>query len=321
MLFRSHGKLMITGEYLVLAGARCLAMPVCFGQSMHVQRTAHGGGLQLEWISRVRGAQWLHVVFTGPEWRIDHQPGSGELPGNKVSDRQMASARFIRSVLQAAQSCSGDFLSGGGGWRVVSELDFDLSWGLGSSSSLISNIAWWADISPFELFFKTSGGSAYDIACARSHQPILFTYKGRHRLPDFQPVMFNPPFSDKLVFVYSGNKQSSAESLMGFDPRSVNREQRRMISSISERMCVTGSLQEFMQAMHHHEAITAGVLKKNPVQPDRFDDFPGAIKSLGAWGGDFLLAASDRPQEETIAYFRQRRHDPIIPFNDMIQSS
>ncbi|MFN2261209.1 MAG: mevalonate kinase, partial [Psychroflexus sp.] len=38
--FYSHGKLLITGEYLVLDGAKALALPCKFGQDLSVQATS-----------------------------------------------------------------------------------------------------------------------------------------------------------------------------------------------------------------------------------------------------------------------------------------
>lgn len=239
--------------------------------------------------------------------------GAGEISGA----RREASARFIRSVLLAARQCKPSFLSEPGLWKVFSEVDFDLEWGLGSSSSLISNIAWWAGISPFELHFKVSEGSAYDIACARSPQPILFTYKGKDRLPDFRPVCFDPPFGDRLFFVYSGRKQDSAKSIRHFSPEKVGAGLVREISHISLVMSSTASLDEFMECMRRHEELTAGILRKERVQRAHFPAFPGQLKSLGAWGGDFLLAASHMEESDLIQYFADRGHEVVIPFNKM----
>ena len=41
----------------------------------------------------------------------------------------------------------------------------------------------------------------------------------------------------------------------------------------------------------------------------------GTIKSLGAWGGDFVLATGD---EEAQKYFKRKGYKTIIPFQDMI---
>ncbi len=54
-------------------------------------------------------------------------------------------------------------------------LDFPRDWGLGSSSTLINNVAQWAQVDPFDLHFKVSNGSGYDIACANEDSPIVYS--------------------------------------------------------------------------------------------------------------------------------------------------
>jgi len=46
-----------------------------------------------------------------------------------------------------------------------------------------------------------------------------------------------------------------------------------------------------------------------------FHDFDGVIKSLGAWGGDFVMVISkDNPKD----YFKKRGYDIVIPYDEMI---
>jgi hypothetical protein len=79
-------------------------------------------------------------------------------------------------------------------WKVVTDTNFPLEWGLGSSSTLISNLAWWAGVDPFELLFSTSSGSGYDIACARQKTPLLYRFNGAGHAPSVREVAFDPPF-------------------------------------------------------------------------------------------------------------------------------
>ena len=59
------------------------------------------------------------------------------------------------------------------GTRVETQLEFPREWGLGSSSTLISNLGLWAETDPYDLLSATLGGSGYDIAAARSESPFL----------------------------------------------------------------------------------------------------------------------------------------------------
>ncbi len=307
MYFKSNGKLMITGEYLVLCGARALAMPVRYGQSLRIASEA-SDNTTVAWKSYVKGKKWLNVDFRGFELNVD-TAGKPE--------RQRQSIDFIRQVLRASRRLNPSFLSEKQHWNVISDIDFDIEWGLGSSSSLISNVAWWADINPFDLFYLVADGSGYDIACARSQEPILYKYSGKFNYPVFRAVDFTPSFSDHLVFIYSGNKQDTAISLKNFDPGAVAAAQAEEISEISEQMAATDSPDDFIHMMQRHESIITECLGKKPVQITHFPGFPGAVKSLGAWGGDFLLAASVLEKEEIINYFNNKGYDPIIPFDEM----
>jgi len=51
------------------------------------------------------------------------------------------------------------------------------------------------------------------------------------------------------------------------------------------------------------------------VHASLFSDFPGSIKSLGAWGGDFVLAASASPAEN---YFKTRGYTTYFAYHDFI---
>ena len=57
------------------------------------------------------------------------------------------------------------------------------------------------------------------------------------------------------------------------------------------------------------------LLQKTPIKQKLFKDYPGAIKSLGAWGGDFILAT-----RKNSSYFEQRGYNTVISFNNMIKN-
>ena len=63
-----------------------------------------------------------------------------------------------------------------------------------------------------------------------------------------------------------------------------------------------------------HEEIISTIICKKPIHNDLFKDFNGQIKSLGAWGGDFILASGDN---ETPKYFYNKGYKDIIPFSKM----
>ncbi len=303
--FRSNGKLMITGEYLVLAGATALAMPVRYGQRLEAS-SSPGQQTTVNWHSFIKDQLWLQASFAGEQLDVysdDHE-------GRQHTKR-------LRTILLEAKTLNPGFLAEKRAWDVRSDIEFDLQWGLGSSSTLISNIAAWANVDPYELHFKVSEGSAYDIACARSNQALLYAFKGHQTQPAIQYTSFHPEFSSQLYFVYSGKKQSSDESIRSFNKELVSLRDIKAISSLSEKMASTTSLSDFIQMMEEHESITGKYTDSEPIKKTYFPDFPGAVKSLGAWGGDFLLAASSIAPEKIIAYFRKKGLNTLFSFNDM----
>jgi hypothetical protein len=302
--FRSNGKLMISGEYLVLAGAETLAIPLRFGQSLTVEREGDGGA-GLEWLALQHGEEWFRAIFDTADFQV-----------RETSDAQTAST--MARLLREARTQNPAFLTEGS-WKAITDLEFDRQWGLGSSSTLVSNLAWWASADPYKLLFNTLGGSGYDLACARSALPVIYRYRGPREQPLVAVAEFRPPFSGNLYFVYSGEKQSSAGSLKGFDPSAISAADVRKISELTRKLTTASDLLAFMELLSEHEAITGAAIRKTPVQKLLFPDFPGVVKSLGAWGGDFLLAASETGREELLAYFRSRGYGVMFGFNEMIK--
>jgi hypothetical protein len=57
------------------------------------------------------------------------------------------------------------------------------------------------------------------------------------------------------------------------------------------------------------------VLEIPTVKNSLFSDFNGTVKSLGAWGGDFVLVVSN---ENPTAYFKSKGFETVLPYKDMI---
>jgi hypothetical protein len=75
------------------------------------------------------------------------------------------------------------------------------------------------------------------------------------------------------------------------------------------------TLAGFESLMEKHENLLSDVLQEQPVKQRLFPDYFGMIKSLGAWGGDFVLATGD---EKTMAYFKGKEYSTVIPYSRMI---
>jgi hypothetical protein len=71
----------------------------------------------------------------------------------------------------------------------------------------------------------------------------------------------------------------------------------------------------FTQLLNQHETVLSALLKTETVKHTLFPDFEGAIKSLGAWGGDFVLVIS---KENPKKYFVAKGYETVIPYSEMI---
>ena len=77
----------------------------------------------------------------------------------------------------------------------------------------------------------------------------------------------------------------------------------------------TDSFSRFCELLDEHSNLLSKTLQMKTVKQNLFPDFNGTLKSLGAWGGDFILAASEENPE---AYFNQKGYHIIIPYKEMI---
>ena len=300
--FYSHGKLLLTGEYLVLDGARALAVPTKKGQSLKVEPSGEKG---IFWESLdINGNPWFSAILSFEEidaWDFSENPSD-------------ARQRLLQ-ILASAKALNPEFLNTPEGIKITTKLDFPQDWGLGSSSTLIYNIATWANADPYELLQKTFGGSGYDIACAKNDSAIL--YQLINGKPKVTPVNFNPPFAENLFFVHLNKKQNSREAIRHYrqQPKSKVKDLGEKISEISGEILKTDHLQEFKTLIDEHEEILSEILNLSTIKSRLFPDFHGSVKSLGGWGGDFILVTGDA---ETMSYFRDKGFGTVISFKGMV---
>ena len=308
MEFYSNGKLLLTGEYLVLDGAKALALPTKFGQNLIVEKIVEP---QLIWGSFTNtGECWFEAVFDLPKLRL--------VSATFNSDKE-GSADFIAEtlleILEEARNLNPEFLNVDGGYIVKTKLTFPRNWGLGSSSTLINSIASWAKVDAFKLLWNSFKGSGYDIACAQNNTAIFYQIKDKN--PIIEQVNFNPIFKENLFFVFLNKKQDSKEGIAKFreSQKDFSVELKR-ISELSEAFLVAESLQDFEKLIIEHEHIISSIIKIKPVKEKLFSDYFGEIKSLGAWGGDFVMVTGN---EKTPSYFKNKGFEIVISYSEMIK--
>lgn len=305
--FYSHGKLLLTGEYAILDGALGLALPTKLGQSLTVERR---DGNELHWKSLdEKDKTWFEAVFTlDPQNKIQF---SSLNPPGKSSEE---TAGVLASILEKAIALNPSFAEVISEVMITTKLEFNKAWGLGSSSTLISNIAQWAEVDPFYLLFQTMGGSGYDIACAQAKGPILYQLENEE--PVIEHVRFEPTFTRELYFVYLNKKRRSADAIDQY--RKVQGKSTDLInnvSSLTRKILECQDRQLFEALLLEHERVLSQSLKIPTVQEALFPDYPGTIKSLGAWGGDFMLVTAKTDPRE---YFKKKGFTEVIPYSDLI---
>lgn len=299
--FHANGKLLITGEYLVLKGALALAVPLNKGQNLKVSSSKESG---LYWRAETVSGLWFEVKF-------DEQLMILESTDYKKSENLQL---MLRKAIEQNPSIQ-DKLNYS---SVITQLEFDVNWGWGSSSTLLHLLEQWLEIDPYRLMDVIIGGSGYDIACAGAKQSIFYRRtKGEH--PQITPVTFNPPFIDKMGIVYLNKKQNSSTQVKSFlESASVYENLSEEISGLSKEFVVVQELDAFMKLMQQHEKIIAKATGLTPVQELLFPEFKGAVKSLGAWGGDFVLFLSKESFSSNKQWFQSKGYSVVMPFEEVI---
>lgn len=292
--FHSNGKLLITGEYAVLDGALSLALPTQSGQRL-----------------RIVGSNREALIWEA--YDCDTQLWFGSETLHTEADQKVWDT--LQRILQTACSLNPHFEQQLSHCCVQTFLEFPRHWGLGSSSTLINNIAQWAQVNPYELLFQSFGGSGYDIACAQSQYALLYRLEGNK--PHSYPLQFQFPHKDRLYFIYLNQKQNSKEGIARY--RQVQKSKRKLaesITALTEQLILSTTIADFCAILEEHERLIGTYIGLATVKERLFADFDGTVKSLGAWGGDFVMAISE--QVDVPAYFKSKGYEVCIPYKEMI---
>ncbi len=299
--FYSNGKLLITGEYVVLDGAEALALPTKFGQSLEVEQ---GKNKNFEWTSFDSDSTiWFQDIVSFEE-----------IIAKKTSEGQSKIKDTLIEILHQAFLQNPSFLNESEGYIIKTYLTFPRLWGLGTSSTLINNLGQWLKIDPFELLHKSFGGSGYDVACAQNNNPIIYQLKDEK--PIIKEVVFNPAFKENIHFVYLNRKQSSKQAISNYITNQNNAF--KIIPSITEitrNALLCKNARDFAFLMETHQVILSNLLETETVKEMFFPDFKGIVKSLGAWGGDFVMVIAEK---NPVDYFESLGYNTILTYQEMI---
>ncbi len=302
--FHANGKLLITGEYLVLKGATALAVPLNKGQTLSVGSSNETG---FSWRAETPNGLWFEIKF-------DEKLTILETSDYKKAEKLQL---ILRKALQQKPSVQEKLTHS----SVITRLELDPSWGWGSSSTLLHLLKQWLELDPYQLMDETFGGSGYDIACAGADQPIFYR-RAKGESPKITPAPFDPPFIHQMGIVYLNKKQSSSTQVKSFLKAASNNENLvEEISALSNEFATVQDVDSFMRLMHQHEKIIATATGLNPVQELLFPEYKGTIKSLGAWGGDFVLFLSEKNFATNNKWFESKGYPLVMPFDEVVINS
>lgn len=301
--YRGSGKLLISGEYVILEGATGLAIPVRYGQNLDVWTGDDNEEILLWQSEDMYEMLWF-------EARIKKSDGS------IISTNKPDIAASLAPLIKFIKDFNPQW------WNKVNRLkfkiDFPKQWGLGTSSTLIYTLSEATGLNPYEMLNATFGGSGYDIACAGANSPILYS-RNQFGQAEIEGIPFEPVKADQFIFLYLGNKADTAASISYF--KSLGKVPDTLIdeiSDISTSLTKARSHEYMIELLQRHEYLIGTYLKMEPVQQRLFPDFKGVVKSLGAWGGDFVCALSEDPMDD-YAYFYNKGYFNVFPFKKMIK--
>ena len=301
-VLQARGKLLISAEYMVLHGSQALVLPLNKTQSLH--KIKSGDRTRFSWNAYQGKDLWF---------RADFRPSTLEIV--TTSDREKAEK--LRLLLEALMELDPLFQRELHIWDVETRLDFSPEWGFGSSSTLTVLMAEWAGVNALDLHFMISEGSGYDVACAVADHAILYSLRDEE--PHYEPVLFHPPQADQIHFVWLGSKQSTALHLREMAGRlNPTREEVNYFSKLTRDMLGARDLKEFRALMEEHEAKLSELTGQERVSQARFPGLQGSVKSLGAWGGDFVMIASEQEPGALYNYLDKLGFTTRFRFKDLI---
>ena len=295
---------MLCGEYAVTIGVEALALPVTQGQWMHVwEFDSPGGQDRIIWEAKdSAGATWLNESFALP---------LGDLVVGDLDERKM-----IHQLL--AMSPESKWKTGKS-YRIETQLEFDRSSGLGSSSTMVSNFARFANLDAQMVQQQMLGGSGYDVAVAEVGKGLVFWKEDDQS--HWGPWSLSPSLTQQWKVVFLGEKQNSRSSLGGVKER---------LQEIQNDDFMLHQLQQVAGAVKMAQQVTmleAGLEMwqallsmslglETPYQHFGVQPVKGGLcKWLGAWGGDMLLVNQTfaETHAELLAKFKS------TPWNQMVK--
>ncbi len=293
---------MLCGEYLVTIGTEALALPVRKGQWMHVWEFDSISENRLVWNAiDCKGNPWLNEIF--------------QLPLHESNEECIGERGVLLSMLKQVPS---SFWAAQSSYRIETQLEFERSSGLGSSSTLISNFAHWTGLDAQRLQQSVFGGSGYDIALAEVGKPLIFWLEKEQA--NWAPWKLDENLTSNWHLVFLGKKQNSRSSLLEVKDclQKIQSDNflKQQLKQVSDAVKMAQEIPMLEAGLEMWQALLSMALGlKTPYQ--QFDILPirgGLCKWLGAWGGDMLLVNQNFARKN--AFFLEKY--TVVSWNEWV---
>ncbi|MDV3573292.1 30S ribosomal protein S6 [Elizabethkingia anophelis] len=280
-------------------GAKALAIPTKPGQDLSAEKIDDHRSL-IYWETYREGKLWLKTC-------IDYK-------NLFVTETNIANASaFILKIFSTLKDMGSESLEADYSYILKSNVQFPENFGLGSSSTLMNNIANWGNVDAFALNDIALGGSGYDIAVAKAGAPIIYTRNGGNKT--VETVNYSPSFKDQLLFVHLNKKQDSREGITMYKQMEKSQDLIHYFSELTDEILISENLENFSLIMEDHEKTMSNFLKIPTVKEKYFKNAPSFFKSLGAWGGDFILTTKFCDYEN---YFLHNGFPNFFSYDELI---
>ena len=300
---------MLCGEYAVTIGIEALALPVSLGQWMYVwEFDSPGGGDRLIWEAKEKdGSTWLNESFALPLETMEAET-------EKSSERDRS-----REVLHSMLSMVAEgFWKTGKSYRIETQLEFDRSSGLGSSSTMVANFARFAGLDAQKVQQKVLGGSGYDVAVAELGKGLVFWKNAE--VANWDAWKLSADLTSKWKIVFLGKKQNSRNALADVKGKLMEIEKDDFLMHQLRQVCaavkMANQVPMLEAGLEMWQAILAMSLGlETPYQHFKFQPTKGGLcKWLGAWGGDMLLINDVFEESEREALKKYK----IVDWNQLV---
>jgi len=305
--FYAKGKVLLCGEYAVMAGIEALALPVMDGQWLSVWEVVTKGNSKIVWQSKnPDGSVWLDCRM---DTDIMHL---AESTNYEIGNTLLHILREVK--LQKPNFFDHKTI------RVETNCEFSRNYGLGTSSTLISTISDWTGVNAFDLQAAVFGGSGYDVAVCKTGKPVVYWIENEE--PNWEPWHLEPNLTEHWFLAFPGTKMNSRNALGSVKEK---------LNALKNDTLMLHQLSACIQAIKNPRSIPLleamlemwqALLSQYLEIPKAYDDLAikpvqgGLCKWLGAWGGDVLLV-----NEKILAEYQSTFENmDVVKWNEYVLS-